>query len=164
MSLVSVFVALHGPMTHRWLSRRAKNCCTESCMQYWNLTLQGDHRQGRHGMWYGVLRGGGTSPVRALRYGVDNSAVCDWSSVVEVRCSGGGCATVLLVPPLTLSLAFRFSSTSFGQSREHASCSPPQAHLGLAALHADDLCSIEEHRPHRPYPYRSLPCVRMLGI
>ena len=156
MSLVSGLVALHGPMAQRWLSRRAKNCCTESCMQSWILLSMVTTGRGGTGCGTGVLRGWGTSPVRALRYGVDNSAVCNWGSVVEVRGSGGGCATVLLVPPLTLSFAFRFSSKSFGQSRDQASCSPPQAHLGLAALHVDDLCSVEEHRPHRSLPLQEL--------
>ena len=68
---------------------------------------------GRDGCSTGVFRGGGTSPVRAFRYEVDDSAVCDWGLAVEEAGFWGGCATVLFVLPMTLSpLCYKFRTVA----------------------------------------------------
>jgi hypothetical protein len=89
----------------------------------------------------------GAPSVRASRYGVVAGSLCGWEA--ESRRSGTGCFAAFAAAPRTLSRARCFSAASFGQSRDQASCSPPQVHLGLVvALHAVVLCSEEEHRPH----------------
>ena len=61
---------------------------------------------GRGGCSTGVFRGGGTSPVRAFRYEVDDSAVCDRGLAVEEAVFWGRmrhrplCATIDPVPSL----------------------------------------------------------------